>query len=224
MLAEGRKQLAAGKSMMVPRFDIVPIRPGMRTNLAEGSHVEFPFEVVESMYTFCANNVVGNIAPRPLLLLHPSVDTVTPSEQSVDLFARAGQPTDLHLVADVDHFMLAENNVMALAASPPNMAYHGARAAGVSTAPLSIAVPGAGPDSPIVLDMATGIVSRALDAGQTSQGNPRARRVRQPHHRCAGGQHSAAAGRCQRLGPVADDRIVDRAGHRQSADRHLLFR
>ena len=115
MLAEGRKQLAAGKSMMVPRFDIVPIRPGMRTNLAEGSHIEFPFEVVESMYTFCANNVVASIAPRPLLLLHPSVDTVTPTEQSVDLFARAGQPTDLHLVADVDHFMLAENNLMAQA-------------------------------------------------------------------------------------------------------------
>lgn len=113
MLTEGRKQLAAGKSMMVPRFDIVPIRPGMRTNLAEGSHVEFPFEVVESVMQFCANNVVGNIAPRPLLLLHPSVDTVTPTEQSIDLFAHAGQPTDLHLVADVDHFMLAENNLMA---------------------------------------------------------------------------------------------------------------
>jgi LDH2 family malate/lactate/ureidoglycolate dehydrogenase len=47
---------------------------------------------------------------------------------------------------------------IAVCASIPNMAYHGARAAGVSTAPLSIAVPGAG-DTPIVLDMSTGIVS-----------------------------------------------------------------
>jgi LDH2 family malate/lactate/ureidoglycolate dehydrogenase len=47
---------------------------------------------------------------------------------------------------------------IAACASIPNMAYHGARAAGVSTAPLSIAVPGAG-DTPIVLDMSTGIVS-----------------------------------------------------------------
>ena len=38
--------------------------------------------------------------------------------------------------------------MIALAASGPNMAYHGARAAGVSTAPLSIAVPG-GHDSSI---------------------------------------------------------------------------
>ena len=113
MLAEGRKLLAQGKSMIVPRFDIVPIRPGIRNNLAPGSLLEFPFEVVESMYTFCANEVVGKIAPRPLLLMHPSDDSVTPTEQSIDLFAHAGQPTDLHLVANVDHFMLAEDNPIA---------------------------------------------------------------------------------------------------------------
>ena len=110
MLAEGRRKLAQGESMMVPRFDIVPIQPGMRSNLSAGSFYEFPFEVVESMYHFKANDVVGGIAPRPLLLLHPAVDTVTPTEQSIDLFSHAGQPTELHLMAEVDHFMLGENN------------------------------------------------------------------------------------------------------------------
>jgi LDH2 family malate/lactate/ureidoglycolate dehydrogenase len=47
---------------------------------------------------------------------------------------------------------------IAIAASLPNMAYQGARAAGVSTAPLSIAAPG-GPDGAVVLDFASGIVS-----------------------------------------------------------------
>jgi LDH2 family malate/lactate/ureidoglycolate dehydrogenase len=47
---------------------------------------------------------------------------------------------------------------IALAASWPNMAVHGARAAGVSTSPVSIAVPG-GADEPLVLDMGTGVVS-----------------------------------------------------------------
>jgi hypothetical protein len=112
MLAEGRRQLAQGKSMMVPRFDIVPINPNLRSGLAEGSHLEFPFEVVESMYAFRANDVVANIAPRPLLLLHPSRDTVTPTEQSIELFNLAGASTDLHLFAEVDHFMLAENNAV----------------------------------------------------------------------------------------------------------------
>jgi ureidoglycolate dehydrogenase (NAD+) len=46
---------------------------------------------------------------------------------------------------------------IALAASSPLMAYHGARAAGVSTAPLSIAVPGE--DEPLALDMASSLIS-----------------------------------------------------------------
>jgi uncharacterized protein len=111
MMAEGRRRREGGEpELMVPRFDIVPIPPGLRGNLSPGSIMEFPFAVVESMYTFMANDVVGNIAPRPLLLLHPARDSVTPTEQSIDLFAHAGQPTDLHLVADVDHFILSEGN------------------------------------------------------------------------------------------------------------------
>lgn len=110
MMKRGQDELKKGVSIQVPRFDIVPIRPGIRNNLAEGAFMEFPFEVVQSMYDFRANDVVSNISPRPLLLMHPSLDTVTPTEQSIDLFQRAGQPTELHLMAEVDHFMLSENN------------------------------------------------------------------------------------------------------------------
>jgi LDH2 family malate/lactate/ureidoglycolate dehydrogenase len=45
---------------------------------------------------------------------------------------------------------------LALAGSWPNVVYHGSRAAGVSTSPISIAVPGG---EPVVLDMATSVVS-----------------------------------------------------------------
>jgi fermentation-respiration switch protein FrsA (DUF1100 family) len=115
MLEEGKRHRSrTGRSLMVPRYDIVPIPPALRGNVAKGSIMEFPFEVVESMYAFTANDVVGRIAPRPLLLLHSSNDSVTPTEQSLDLFARAGQPADLHLVADVDHFMFAEGNTLVI--------------------------------------------------------------------------------------------------------------
>jgi dipeptidyl aminopeptidase/acylaminoacyl peptidase len=114
MMAEGRRRLAQGESMMVPRYDIVPIQPGLRNQLAPGSITEFPYEVVESMFNFRANEVVGQIAPRPLLLVHPSSDTVTPTEQSLDLFMHAGQPTDLHLFANTDHFILGEGNAMVI--------------------------------------------------------------------------------------------------------------
>lgn len=73
---------------------------------------------------------------------------------------------------------------IALSGSIPNMAYHGARAAGVSTSPISIAVPG-GSDAPLVFDMGTGVISvgklgqarragRAIPAGAAldANGNP----------------------------------------------------
>ena len=110
-LERGRAQRAkTGESIKISRYDIVPIPEGMRGNLAPGSIMEFPLETVESMLAFRANDVVGKIAPRPLLLLHASTNSVTPTEQSIVLFQKAGMPTDLHLVANVDHFMFAENN------------------------------------------------------------------------------------------------------------------
>jgi dipeptidyl aminopeptidase/acylaminoacyl peptidase len=114
MMKEGKRRERSGKPMMVPRYDIVPIPPRLRGNLAPGSIMEFPFEVVESMVGFNANEVVGRIAPRPLLLLHSASDSVTPTEQSVELFARSGKPTDLHLIADVDHFMFSEGNTLVI--------------------------------------------------------------------------------------------------------------
>jgi LDH2 family malate/lactate/ureidoglycolate dehydrogenase len=59
---------------------------------------------------------------------------------------------------------------IALAASWPNMAYHGARAAGVSTSPISIAVPGG--REPLVLDMGTGVVSLGRLTQARKSGTP----------------------------------------------------
>jgi uncharacterized protein len=111
MLAAGRAQRErTGRSLMVPRYDIVPIPAQLRDNLAQRSVQMFPAETAQSMFDFRADDVVGRIAPRPLLLLHSSSDSVTPTEQSIEMFKRAGQPTELHLFSDVDHFMFAEDN------------------------------------------------------------------------------------------------------------------
>ena len=111
MLEEGRRRRErTGQSLMVPRYEIVPIPEHLRKNVAEKSIMEFPAETAQSMVDFCAEEVIGNIAPRPVLLLHSAADSVTPTEQSVELFRRAGQPTDLHLFAETDHFMFAERN------------------------------------------------------------------------------------------------------------------
>ncbi len=119
MLEEGRTYRArTGKSLMVPRGDIVPIPAHVRENLDKknvqmlsANSVEmFPAETAQSMFDFRAEEVVGKIAPRPLRLIHAANDSVTPTEQSVELFKRAGQPTELHLFSGLDHFLFNENS------------------------------------------------------------------------------------------------------------------
>ena len=114
MRAEGQAKLAKGESMNVSRFDIVPIPVALRSGLPPGSFMEFPFEVVESMVNFRPIDVVGQIAPRPLMLLHPAVDSVTPTQQSIDMFSKAKMPTDLHLVAGIDHFIFSDDSTLTL--------------------------------------------------------------------------------------------------------------
>lgn len=59
---------------------------------------------------------------------------------------------------------------IALGTSSPLMAYHGTRAAGVSTAPLSIAVPGE--EEPFALDMASSMISMGALAQARRTGKP----------------------------------------------------
>ncbi len=111
MLEEGRRHRAqTGKSLMVPRFDIVPIPEHLRNRMSKRSIMEFPAETAQSMYDFRADEMVGKIAPRPLLLLHSARDSVTPTEQSIEMFKRAKQPTELHLLSEVDHFTFSEED------------------------------------------------------------------------------------------------------------------
>jgi dipeptidyl aminopeptidase/acylaminoacyl peptidase len=111
LLDRGRAHKAqTGTPLMVSRYDIVPIPEHLRTHVVEKSAQQMTADTAQSMFDFKAEDVVGRIAPRPLLLMHSSVDSVTPTEQSVRMFERAGQPTELHLFSGTDHFMLAEHN------------------------------------------------------------------------------------------------------------------
>ncbi len=111
MLEEGRRHREqTGKSLMVPRFDIVPIPEHLRNRMSKRSIMEFPAETAQSMYDFRADEMVGKIAPRPLLLLHSARDSVTPTEESIEMFRRAKQPTELHLLSEVDHFTFSEED------------------------------------------------------------------------------------------------------------------
>ena len=111
MLEEGRRyRERTGKSLMVPRFEIVPIPEKLRRNMSAGSIMEFPAETAQSMVDFRADDMVEKISPRPLLLLHSADDSVTPTRESIEMFKRAKQPAELHLLSDVDHFTFNEEN------------------------------------------------------------------------------------------------------------------
>jgi pimeloyl-ACP methyl ester carboxylesterase len=111
MLEKGKRvREQTGQSLMIDRYDIVPIPPHLRGHVAERSIQQFPAETAQSMFDFKPEDIVARISPRPLLLLHSATDSVTPTEQSIELFRRAGQPAELHLFAETDHFMLAEGN------------------------------------------------------------------------------------------------------------------
>ena len=108
LLEKGRQQKReTGKSMWISRFDAVPIPEALRKNLSPKALMEIPVETAQSMYDFRAEDVVGNIAPRPLLLLHTADDSITPTEQSLRMFEKAGMPTELMLLTGTSHFPLA---------------------------------------------------------------------------------------------------------------------
>ena len=109
MLEEGRRtHERTGKSLMVPRFDIVPIPLRLRGRMSQGSIMEFPAETAQSMCDFRADDMVEKFASRSLLFLHSANDSVTPTAESIELFRWARQPAELHLLSDVDHFTLNE--------------------------------------------------------------------------------------------------------------------
>ena len=48
-------------------------------------------------------DAIGRLAPRPVLIIHGAADTVTPVEHARRLYAAAGEPRELWIVAGVDH-------------------------------------------------------------------------------------------------------------------------
>lgn len=111
MLKENRAHKEkTGEPIMVSRFDIVPIPEHLRGGLPSDAIMQFPGDTAQAIHDFRPIDVIGNLAPRPLLLLHASRDRVTPTEASIEVFGYANLPKDMVLLSDLDHFPLAAGN------------------------------------------------------------------------------------------------------------------
>ena len=108
--AARRKSEETGETQYLHRYDIVPVPEKLRPFIDEKSIFEFPVETALTKFYFRPGDVIGDIAPRPILLLHAANDSVTGAKGSLELFARAKPPTELHLLTDVDHFMYGEDD------------------------------------------------------------------------------------------------------------------
>ncbi|WP_137134160.1 alpha/beta fold hydrolase [Rhizobium sp. FKY42] len=111
LLEAGRRhKQETGQSAWMSRFDAVPIPEALRKNLSPKALMEIPTETAWSMMNFRADDVVANIAPRPLLLFHTADDIITPTIESVRMWEKAGHPKELMLVDTTAHFPLAPSD------------------------------------------------------------------------------------------------------------------
>ena len=87
-----------GETLMVKRWDIVPVPEHLRPLLPADRIMDFPVDTAQSIYDFKPDDVIGEIAPRPLLIYHGANDSVTPTSEALEIFrraegrARAGDP------------------------------------------------------------------------------------------------------------------------------------
>jgi fermentation-respiration switch protein FrsA (DUF1100 family) len=60
-------------------------------------------------------HVAGELAPKPLLLIHGGADTILPHESSQALYDRAGEPRTIRILPGVGHGLAeAQDEVFAL--------------------------------------------------------------------------------------------------------------
>ncbi|MGB0571281.1 MAG: alpha/beta hydrolase [Alphaproteobacteria bacterium] len=109
-LAEDRVARAlTGESKRLPYQQISPPGPAERDAFKTMYKTEdaypdgYPLENVELACGFRAEDWVGQISPRPLLIVQGEKDTMVRLEEGKTLFANAGEPKDMMIIPDINH-------------------------------------------------------------------------------------------------------------------------
>lgn len=98
------------KRIQIDAWDIVSPDPSSREFL-DSLYREFPdlkceldLEAAEALIEFRPEDVVGNISPSPVLIVHGDNDMLVPVEESQSLVAKCGEPREFVRVPDMAHF------------------------------------------------------------------------------------------------------------------------
>jgi uncharacterized protein len=102
-------RVVTGQSLRVPYEEMAPPGPAERAAFRtmyrpEDAYPEgYPLENIDLACGFAAEDWIGRIAPRPVLLIHGRDDTMVRHVEAETLFARAGEPKKLVTIPDINH-------------------------------------------------------------------------------------------------------------------------
>jgi fermentation-respiration switch protein FrsA (DUF1100 family) len=102
-----------GKSELVERGEVLmadrksaAISSAQRQSTGPGLVTKIPLEYIDDTAGFNPEWVVDKISPRPVLFITTDDDRIAPSEQSENMFARAGEPKKLVMLKGYGHYEL----------------------------------------------------------------------------------------------------------------------
>jgi len=104
------ERVRSGKSEMVDPWDLLPLDPDTRPFVDEemyGKHDRFGTDLTlasgDALAHFRPEEVVGRIAPRPLLIVHGARNTLHPIDEAFSLHGHAGEPKQLLVLPEGTH-------------------------------------------------------------------------------------------------------------------------
>jgi len=104
-----RPRPEGGDARKVHRFDIFEMPKHLQVNLRSNSSLmEFSADTPAAFFTFRPEDVIGKVAPRPVLILHSAGDRVCTSEEAFSLARLAKPPVELHLMDGANHFLFVD--------------------------------------------------------------------------------------------------------------------
>ena len=107
--ADRRRRVLTGQSEMVDPDEILVRDPEALAWNQEilrqypSRRYQLPLETAEAVIAWRPDQVVGQLAPRALLIIHVGGDRLVPPEQAEELYANAGEPKRLVMLPHWEH-------------------------------------------------------------------------------------------------------------------------